>query len=245
MTLKKYIPSGIKQSIKKMKNNILYRGNKRFCPICNKTSSHFTETGLVVRKDAKCPHCGSLERHRLSWLFLTNKIDFFNKNSKKMLHVAPESTFKLKLKKYLGDRYIASSFSGLNATVQMDITDIKYDDETFDVIYCSHVLEHIQNDKQAMQELFRVLKSSGWAILLVPIDGEKTYEDFSIIDPEERLKHFGKEDHVRCYGRDYIERLRSVGFKVKLFKVSDIVDKDEEIKMGLTPASGDIYYCTK
>ncbi|MCL4743728.1 class I SAM-dependent methyltransferase [Candidatus Kuenenia sp.] len=128
----------------------------------------------------------------------------------------------------------------------MDITNIQYPDQSFDVIYCSHVLEHVDDDKQAMREFFRVLKNSGWAILLVPFTSEKTYEDPSIIEPAKRLKAFGQEDHVRRYGSDYVDRLREAGFIVKVTNVNDLVNGDEAVRMGLTPASGEIYYyCTK
>jgi SAM-dependent methyltransferase len=95
------------------------------------------------------------------------------------------------------------------AMVRMDITDIQYPKDTFDVIYCSHVLEHVVDDRKAMREFHRVLRPDGWALLLVPITVEKTFEDPSVTDPEERLSVFGQEDHVRCYGPDYVERLRN------------------------------------
>jgi ubiquinone/menaquinone biosynthesis C-methylase UbiE len=127
----------------------------------------------------------------------------------------------------------------------MDVTDIKYPDESFDVVYCSHVLEHVQEDKKAMREFYRILKRDGWAILLVPITAEETFEDPSIIESQERLKAFGQEDHVRRYGPDYVSRLREAGFRVEVTKVHDLVQQDEAIRMGLTPASGEIYFCTK
>jgi hypothetical protein len=96
-----------------------------------------------------------------------------------------------------------------------------------------------------MREFFRVLKNNQWAILNVPITREKTFEDSSIVDPQERLKAFGQEDHVRCYGPDYAERLRDSGFTVKITQIGDLANNDEAAKMGLTPASGEIYYCTK
>jgi ubiquinone/menaquinone biosynthesis C-methylase UbiE len=129
--------------------------------------------------------------------------------------------------------------------IKMDICDIQYPDRSFDVIYCSHVLEHVLDDKRAMREFFRVLNSNGWAILNVPISSEKTFEDSSIVDPKERLKAFGQEDHVRNYGPDYVERLRDSGFTVETTKVADLASSDEAVRMGLTQASGEIYYCTK
>jgi predicted SAM-dependent methyltransferase len=127
----------------------------------------------------------------------------------------------------------------------MDITDIKYPGESFDVIYCSHVLEHVTDDRRAMSEFHRVLRRSGWAILLVPIYDGLTFEDPSIVDPQERLKAFGQDDHVRRYGSDYVDRLRDAGFKVRVTRIDDLVGKADAIRMGLTPDSGEIYLCTK
>lgn len=128
---------------------------------------------------------------------------------------------------------------------KMDITNIEYPDHSFDVILCSHVLEHVQDDKRAMREFFRVLKNSGWAILLVPITADKTFESSTILDSQERMEAFGQEDHVRMYGPDFVDRLRETGFRVEVKTVNDIVRSDEAKTMGLTSASGDIFYCTK
>jgi len=129
--------------------------------------------------------------------------------------------------------------------VRMDITDIPFPEQSFDAIYCSHVLEHVQDDRKAMRELFRILKKDGWAILVVPITMEETFEDPSMVDAQQRLDAFGQEDHVRKYGRDYVDRLREAGFEVDVITVSDLLQEEEATRMGLTAASGEIYYCTK
>ena len=107
------------------------------------------------------------------------------------------------------------------------------------------MLEHVIDDRKAMQEFFRILKNNGWAILLVPIGREKTFEDPSIVDPKDRLKYFGQKDHVRIYGYDYVDRLKETGFNVEVIKVSDLVKNNEAERMGLTSSSGEIYFCTK
>lgn len=129
--------------------------------------------------------------------------------------------------------------------VEMDITDIRYGDQSFDVIACSHVLEHVQDDRRAMREFFRVLKNDGWAIVLVPVTSEHTLEDPSIIDPKERLRVFGQHDHVRRYGPDFVDRLREAGFRVEIVGTHDLVNDKEAVEMGLTVETGTIYYCTK
>jgi ubiquinone/menaquinone biosynthesis C-methylase UbiE len=173
------------------------------------------------------------------------KTDLFDGLPKKMLHVAPEHCLEPLLKKRLGNNYITADLVDPCAMVKMDITDIQYPDESFDVIYCSHVLEHVQDDRRAMREFHRVLKADGWAILLVPITAKVTFEDPSIVEPSERLKAFGQEDHVRRYGPDYVDRLREAGFKVAVTRVGDLFEENDVIRMGLGPASGEIYHCTK
>ena len=222
-----------------------YYGKGRYCPVCRKSFSRFRQFGYPPREDAQCVRCNALERHRLLWLYLTKKTDFFDGVPKKMLHVAPESCFRLRFKRLLGDGYLTADLVNPRAMMKMDITNIEYPDQSFDVIYCCDVLEHVQDDRKAMGELHRVLKNTGWAILLVPISAEKTFEDPSIVEPEERLKAFGQEDHVRKYGPDYVARLRSAGFHVEVTEVKNLVQGNDAIVMGLANINRKIYYCTK
>jgi len=225
---------------------ILYHGNERFCPVCGKQSRRFVRHGLIPREDAECPRCGALERHRFLWLYLLRKTNLFDGTPRKVLHVAPERCLEARLKKMLGKHYVTADLSRRrHPMVKMDITHIEYPDQSFDVIYCSHVLEHVPDDRRAMSEFSRVLKDDGWALLLVPITVEKTFEDPSIIDPKDRLRVFGQADHVRRYGLDYFDRLREAGFSVETIRVSDVASSEEAVRMGLTPACGDIYCCTK
>ncbi len=233
--------SGLTQFVKQLP----YAGEGRYCPICNKTSRKFRAYGINRREGAQCVFCGSLERHRFLWHFLTKKTDLFSDTPKRMLHVAPESCFEPAFREKLGDQYLTADLYNSRAMVKMDITNIEYPDESFDVIYCSHVLEHVLDDRLAMSEFLRVLKKDGWAILLVPIDKRPTYEDPSIVDPLERLKHFGKEDHVRIYGADYADRLREVGFHVEATTIADLIDESERTRLGLVTAGGVIHYCTR
>ncbi len=243
------LPELIKIPLRKLRDNLkvlYYYGDNVYCPVCKKRSRQFLPFGLAVKRDnAECVHCHSLERHRLLWLYLAQKTDLFDGKIKSMLHVAPEPIFEKLFSRKIGEGYLTADLNNPKAIVKMDITDIPYSGQTFDVIYCSHVLEHVVDDRRAMREFFRVLKDEGWAILLVPIGREKTYEDSSIVDPRERLRHFGQDDHVRIYGYDYVDRLREAGFDVKVTQVNDLVNENEAKRMGLTSASGEIYYCTK
>lgn len=233
--------------IKRTSMSFYFKGGNRYCPVCEKSSRKFLDFGNPLRSDARCVHCNSLERHRLAWLYFDKQTDLFDGITKKMLHVAPEEAFQKPLSKRLGKGYLTADLFNPEAMVKMDITDIQYPDNTFNVIYCSHVLEHVPDDKKAMREFYRVLKPGGWAILLVPILDGPTYEDDSISDPQERLKAFGQEDHVRKYGTDgvYLHRLKESGFTVQVIAPSDFLDSEQIEKMGITDAAQEIYYCTK
>jgi len=248
MKLTKHLTEEIIETYRQLRGFIyakIYSGKERYCPICNTSFRKFEKFGVVPRQDARCVRCGALERHRLVWLYFKKMTDLFDGRPKKMLHVAPEKAFTNRLKKMLGEGYLTSDLFDPHAMVKMDITYIEYPDQYFDVIYCSHVLEHVQDDKKAMREFYRTLKSSGWAILIVPITTSVTFEDPTIVDPSERLRVFGQKDHVRKYGQDFVDRLREAGFKVEITNYDELVPSNEMIRMGLTPISGDIYYCTK
>ena len=190
-------------------------------------------------------HCGSVERHRFVWLFFKEHTDLFDGRDKSMLHVAPERCFEGRLRRLLPKGYVTADLANPRAMVKMDVTDIPYPDASFDIIYCSHVLEHVVDDRRAMREFYRVLKPGGWAVILVPITMDTTFEDERIVSPVERLKAFGQEDHVRRYGPDFVDRLRDAGFVVTPFKASGLFEAEQRVKMGLGAAAGDIFYCTK
>ena len=222
-----------------------YPIGRRFCPVCNASFRAFRSAGNPLRRDAQCPACGALERHRLLWLYLKSRTNLFDGVPKKVLHVAPEICLENKLRAELGKDYVTADLENSRAMVKLDITDITYRDGYFDVIYCSHVLEHVPDDRKAMREFYRVLNPNGWAILLVPITAEVTFEDASVVSPQERLRLFGQEDHVRQYGPDYIDRLKECGFRVQVTTVQEMGSSEEVTRMGLTSASGDIFFCTK
>jgi ubiquinone/menaquinone biosynthesis C-methylase UbiE len=201
--------------------------------------------GIQPRKNAMCVHCFALERHRFSWIFLVKKTDLFDGKAKKMLHVAPESCFLSRFKEKIQDGYLTADLNSPHVMVKMDISSIQYPEGYFDVIYCSHVLEHVKNDIAAIKEFHRVLKKGGWAILMVPITAEKTIEDQTIISPELRLAKFGHPEHVRRYGIDFENRLVECGFSVETIKVDDFITTKDSIKMGLSSECGEIYYCKK
>ncbi len=215
--------------------------DRAFCPCCGGSFRSFISGGPNLRPNACCPRCGSLERHRLLWLYLQQKTNLF-RDKLRVLHFAPEKIFQDALRTLPNLDYVSADLYSPLAMVKMDITDITFPDDSFDVILCSHVLEHIPDDRKAMAELYRVLKPGGWAILQVPIDPklDTTYEDPSIVTPEERKRHFGQDDHVRWYGRDYGDRLKQAGFNLRLDQFGDEVPDGYGIIR-----NEEIYWCAK
>lgn len=188
------------------------------------------------RANALSPSTLSLERHRLMWLYLKNETDFFT-SPKKVLHIAPEQCFLKLFRNQQNLEYLTADLFSPLADVKADICDLPFEDNSFDVVFCNHVLEHIVDDKKAMSELYRVLRPKGLGIFQIPQDLERTttYEDFSITSPEEKAKHFGQYDHVRVYGKDYFDKLRAVGFTVDEVQYSEKISKELMIKYCLVP----------
>jgi len=237
----------LKSQIRLIVNQVRYRGAERFCCVCDKHASQFLPFGTVPRDDAACPYCGALERHRLVMTFFKNETDLFDGRPKNFLHVAPERALQKTIAGAAGKGYLSADLMAKNVMEKMDITDIHHADNSFDAIYCSHVLEHVPDDRKAMREFNRVLKADGWAILNVPVGGEETtFEDPSITSPEERLRVFGQHDHVRIYGADYKDRLEECGFRVKTYAPETSMSPAEVEQHGmLNGCAGEVYYCRK
>ncbi|MGB0897406.1 MAG: class I SAM-dependent methyltransferase [Flavobacteriaceae bacterium] len=195
----------------------ILKGNTYTDPIDGKSFKLFLPYGYgKQRNNVLSPSTLSLERHRLLWLYLKNETDFFTEK-KKVLHFAPEQAFYKRFRQMKNLEYTTTDLESPLADVKADICNLPFQDNEFDVILCNHVLEHIPDDTKAMQELLRVLKPKGMAILQIPQDLSRahTFEDNSITDKKERAKIFGQYDHVRIYGHDYFNKLRAIGFDVK------------------------------
>jgi SAM-dependent methyltransferase len=169
------------------------------------------------RNNVLSPSTLSLERHRLLWLYLNNETDFFTSfEKKKVLHFAPEQAFYKLFRNQKNIDYTTTDLFSPLADVKADICNLPFEDNSYDIIFCNHVLEHIPDDTKAMQELYRILKPGGMGIFQIPQDlsREFTFSDDSITNQKERAAIFGQYDHVRIYGRDYFDKLRNIGFKV-------------------------------
>ena len=205
------------------------KGDKFTDPIDDKSFKTFLPYGYGKQRDnVLSPSTLSLERHRLLWLYLKNETDFFT-FKQRVLHFAPEQAFYKQFRKMTNLDYITTDLESPLADVKADICNLPFKDNEFDIILCNHVLEHIPDDTKAMQELYRVLKPGGMGVFQIPQDLSRatTFEDDSITEKAERAKIFGQYDHVRIYGRDYFDKLRSIGFKVDEVDYTSTLTKED------------------
>lgn len=218
----------------------LHAGNNVYCPVCNRSFSRFIQ--YKDRPNAMCPGCRTLERHRKLSLFLDTTSLYTDPC--RLLHIAPERHIQNMLQANPNIEYISGDLEDPTAMQRVNVMRMGFPSESFDVILCSHVLEHVEDDQLAMRELFRVLRPGGWAILDTPVDMNllETLEDETIRTPEARAIAFGQSDHVRLYGRNYPEILRSHGFEVTVDPIS--VSPEDEQRFGLREADH-IYHARK
>jgi len=199
----------------------LYKGDNVECTVCGKKFSKFLSYGSDVahRDNVLCPNDLTLERHRLMWLYLKDHSNFFTKKDLSVLHIAPEQCFHKKFKSQDNLNYLTGDLVSPIADLHFDLHDIPLEDNRFDVIFCNHVMEHVDDAIRCMSELHRVMKPGGWGIMQVPQDfsREETFEDASITSEEDREKHYWQKDHVRLFGKDYPNWLKKAGFEVDEF----------------------------
>lgn len=233
-----------------LSNVLINFNNDQYCPVCNEKTLYFSPLSKQFRnkiyignkifsylnaetlnyKAYTCPKCSASDRERLYALFFREFILPYSEIQRmKIVHFAPENALKKFMERHSFKLYRTADLLMKNVDDQVDLTKLNiYSENYFDFFICSHMLEHILDDKQAVSELFRILKPNGKGILMVPIllGLEKTYEDSSITSEEDRLRHFGQEDHVRAYSKyDYINMLSKIGFKVIEFSVNDFTNK--------------------
>lgn len=254
--INKLIPYKISQGV----TIALYSDTLNICPICGHYSKGFYPLGLDIPvlkekqvvgagiRNGGCYKCHSLDRERLIYTYLKDELHVFENKELKILHFAPEKNISrilstIGFEKYICGDLFADGYTYPDYVQNMNVLDIPFDENTFDLIICNHLLEHVPDDIAAMKELYRVLKPNGKAILQVPFskNSDKTFEDFTVTDPSQRERVFGQFDHVRIYGADYFQRLESVGFKTNQINISKQYPKhglnpDEDIFIGIKPA---------
>jgi SAM-dependent methyltransferase len=191
-----------------------HHGREVFCPVCGHRFDRFKDDWN--RPNALCWRCGSHERHRAQWLLLEQRPELLA-GARSLLHFAPEWGLRHRLEQFEGLRYVTADLEEPYVDLKLDVTAIELSDRSFDAVICSHVLEHVDADETAMRELRRITAPGGWCWVMVPLDvgREQTYEDPSIVAPEERQRAFWQEDHVRLYAPDISDRLTAAGFSVE------------------------------
>ncbi len=242
MELIKPLKSLVGQARREVRSQLL-RGDRVYCPLCDRHYKHFLPAGIIPRPNVYCANCGSMERHRLLWLALQSLWQNGTiARVGKMLHVAPEPTLARHFQRDYD--YLSVDLDGANAMQAMDICAIAFPDNTFDAIVCNHVLEHVPADQQALAELYRVLKPGGWASIQVPLSGDVTQEDLTITDPQERERRYGQSDHVRQYGRDFGDRLKAAGFALTILPKESLADAELLEKLSVECES-EVWICRK
>lgn len=218
---------------------VIYKGNNVECPVCERSFRKFLSYGSEVahRENVLCPFDLTLERHRLMWLYLKDHSNFLTAEKLDVLHIAPEQCFFKRFKAQTNLNYLTGDLFSPLADIHFDLHSIPLEDNKFDVIFCNHVLEHVDDAMQCMQELYRVMKPGGWGIFQVPQDFTRdvTYEDPSIVTPEDREKHYWQKDHVRLFGKDYPDWLRKAGFTVEEFRQQSNYSKELISRYRLAP----------
>jgi len=242
--LKQAVPASVTRTLWRGKTSWDARrntGDQVWCPVCERTFTRFL--AFNGRSGAMCPGCRSMERQRLMMVFFAHQTTLLT-HPQKLLHVAPEAGLEARLRSITTLEYSSGDLFRKEADLRIDVTDIDLPDESFDVILCSHVLEHVADDRQAMRELRRILKPGGWAILDAPIDPTRddTFEDWSVTSPKDRARVFGQWDHVRTYGRNYADLLRESGWSVTVDPIE--VDMADATRMGLRQEAEHLYLCT-
>ena len=236
------IPYRTRSALVRLPSALRLRGDTFRCPCCGWGFKRLEP--FNVRSNAQCPWCWSQERHRLLALYLQQRTSVLTQPTD-VLHIAPEEGIRRVLKRAGSARVVAVDLESPLADVKMDLRDLAFPANSFDVVICSHVLEHIDDDLRAMSEMHRVLRPGGFALVLVPyLEFEaKTREDPTVVDPAERRRLFGQWDHVRFYGHDLVDRLRSAGFDVEIERFGDTVPAEtfERYALNRDP----IFRCSK
>ena len=220
-----------------------HRGHGVQCPCCEREYAAFAADWN--RPDAICPGCGAHERHRALWLHLRGMLADVD-GPFDFLHFAPEYALRRRIEQVPGLRYVTTDLNGKGVAVAADITHMPFDDASFDGVLCSHVLEHVDDDRSAMAELCRVLRPGGGAAVLVPLDLDRreTYEDPAVVTPEQRERAYWQHDHMRLYAPDIADRLHEAGLEVEAVRMGEALPAGAVRRHGILPGEV-VFRCTR
>jgi len=236
------ISNKYRYSIKYKIRKFFYYGKAFYCPCCERFLRKFAPFGIPKRDDAECPFCYVMERHRILFLFLKNKTNFFTEKLK-VLDFGPEFYLEKIFKSMSNLSYISADLNPEYAMLQMDISNIKFDDNTFDLIICISVIEHVIEDRKALNELFRVLKPGGRAYINVPINYDLK-ETIELLKEDQKTYH-DKDFHARDYGVDFLDHLRNTGFNVETIRYKQQINPYRINLYGLMNCEDTIYISSK
>lgn len=209
----------------------LYDGTGCHCEACGADLKSFAKGH---RPDHwSCPICGAIDRDLFHLLVLDRVGHVFDGRPRKVLHIAPEAVIEARFRATPGVDYLSGDLMRPGVMAKVDICNMTFDDDTFDVAFCSHVLEHVPDDGAAMAEFARVLRPGGFALFAFPMGAAPTTEDPSLTDRKERIRRFGQIDHLRMYGPDVVDRFEAAGFDVTTVRPADICSPDERHRFGL------------
>jgi SAM-dependent methyltransferase len=221
----------VRQELASLRQITEQKDKQKLCPVCLAELKAFVPHR--GRPSERCPSCGAYARHRIVWLYLRDQTDLLRKPTR-LLHFAPEPGLQRRIKKYGMIDYTTATYDPKKPNQGVDIQQLPYADASFDMVYCSHVLEHVPDDIKALRELFRVLVPGGLAVIMIPFRAmPTTYEDPTITSPEERTKHFGQNDHLRAYGVDFPDRVRAAGFDLSIDYPTERLTTEQLVRYGI------------
>lgn len=221
---------------------LMHRGSEVMCPCCDGEFRSFLPVG--DRPNARCPKCGSRERHRALYLYLRDRVDVFGR-ALDVLHFAPERCLEAGLAAAERLNYVTADLQSPDVAIQTDITAIASPSARFDLVVCSHVLEHVGDDRTGLRELYRVLRPGGVAVIMVPYHpNRETYEDPTIVAPEARRQAFGQSNHLRLYGRDLPSRVQAAGFVARVDQFGKGLGEEARARYGVLSREV-IFHCAK
>jgi hypothetical protein len=221
----------------------LYDGEGRECVACGATFGRFAKTHRP--QHLGCPFCGAIDRDLFHLLVLERMTDLFDGSTKKVLHIAPEPILEKRFREAPGIDYLSGDLMRPDVMAKVDICNMTFEDRSFHAAICSHVLEHVPDDRTAMAEFARVLELDGYAMFSFPIGTDPTTEDPTLTDRRARIRRFGQIDHLRMYGPDVVDRFTEAGFDVTTVRPTDLCDRRDLTRYGLDGGADLVAYLCK